>query len=115
VPIGPYVADFICLKARLIVEVDGGQHASTAASRDKVRDAWLRAQQFTILRFWNNDVLKNMDGVLETIAAALERSTPPSRLASHSRRSASAFLNVKNGGRRPPIDLPRKGGGGASI
>jgi very-short-patch-repair endonuclease len=72
VPIGPYVVDFACLNRRLIVELDGGQHADNA--KDRKRDAWLRAHGFQVLRFWNNDVLKNTDVVLEVILSAL----PPS-------------------------------------
>src|SRR5438445_8343002 len=78
-PIGPYVVDFVCLDARLIVEIDGGQHAVEEAERDKKRDAWLRTQGFEILRFWNNDVIGNLRGVLELIAEAL-RQPPPASL-----------------------------------
>ena len=67
VPVGPYIADFAILRRRLLIEVDGGQHADGA---DDTRDAWLRAQGYIVLRFWNHDVLKNADGVLETILAA---------------------------------------------
>jgi len=73
-PIGPYTVDFICREARLVVEVDGGQHADNA--RDAVRDRWLAEQNYRILRFWNNDVLKNMSGVLDTIASALAEAPP---------------------------------------
>jgi very-short-patch-repair endonuclease len=76
VPIGPYVADLVCLERRLIVEVDGGQHAIEAA-RDEVRTAWLESQNFRVVRFWNNDVLDNTEGVLEAIKAELQRSHPP--------------------------------------
>jgi lysyl-tRNA synthetase class 2 len=76
VPLGPYVADFVCLDARLIVEVDGGQHTEQA-KRDAVRTAWLAAQGFRVLRFWNNDVLSNTDGVVETIRSALRAVPPP--------------------------------------
>jgi very-short-patch-repair endonuclease len=68
-PIGRYVADFACVERRLVVEVDGGQHAESAA--DRARDAALQAAGFRVLRFWNNEVLQNMDGVVRTIAAAL--------------------------------------------
>ena len=54
VPIGPYIVDFACLGARLIVEVDGGQHANQI-ERDNARTAWLGGQGFRVLRFWNND------------------------------------------------------------
>ena len=72
VPIGPYTVDFACLKARLVIEVDGGQHAR-AVERDDRRTAWLASQDFRVLRFWDNDVLLNTDGVLETIRAALRQ------------------------------------------
>jgi very-short-patch-repair endonuclease len=68
-PVPPYVVDFACVKARLIVEADGGQHA--LSNRDKKRDAKLIAQGWRILRFWNNDILGNRVGVLQTIAEAL--------------------------------------------
>ena len=74
-PIGRYVADFVCREHRLIIEVDGGQHADS--KRDIVRDTWLREHRYRILRFWNNDVIGNIDGVLETILAALPAETPP--------------------------------------
>ena len=73
-PLGNYIVDFVCLEKRLIIEVDGGQHAQQA-NYDTDRDAWLRNQGFVILRFWNNDVLKNIDGVMEVIAKNLQ-STP---------------------------------------
>ena len=68
--IGDYVVDFVCFRARLIVEADGSQHAESAA--DAKRDAWLQAQGFRVLRFWNNDVLANTKGVAEAILAALQ-------------------------------------------
>jgi very-short-patch-repair endonuclease len=74
VPIGPYVADFSCLSARLIVELDGSQHAERAPG-DVRRDAWFTARGYRTLRFWNNQVFENLDGVIKTIAAALE--SPP--------------------------------------
>ena len=72
-PIGNYVADFVCLEKRLIVELDGGQHAEQR-DYDAKRDAWLRAQGFIVLRFWNNDVLKNVDGVVARIFETLKSS-----------------------------------------
>ena len=65
-PLGPYVVDFVCISARLIIEVDGGQHQGN--ERDRIRDAWLGERGYRVRRFWNNDVLMNLDGVLETIA-----------------------------------------------
>ena len=77
VPIGPYVADFVCFEARLIVEADGGQHADSAS--DAERDAWFAAQGFRTLRFWNNDILKNPEGVAVAIASALPEKAPLTR------------------------------------
>ena len=88
-PIGTYVVDFICFDARLIVEIDGGQQADNQS--DKIRDAWLVSQGFTVLHFWNNDVLANTDGVIERIDEVLRASSPPS------------------------LTLPRKGGGNSSA
>jgi very-short-patch-repair endonuclease len=73
-PIGPYVVDFICRERRLIVEVDGGQHADNKS--DLVRDRWLAERRYQVLRFWNNDVMANTEGVLETIATALNAGAP---------------------------------------
>ena len=61
--------DFVNLEKRVIIEVDGGQHALD--SGDKIRDEWLRSEGYKVLRFWNNQVLNNMEGVLETIRNAL--------------------------------------------
>jgi very-short-patch-repair endonuclease len=74
-PIGPYTVDFICRGARLIVEIDGGQHADNVSDRE--RDDWLKRHNYRVLRFWNNDVMSNMDGVLETIVKALHAAAPP--------------------------------------
>ena len=71
VAIGPYVADFVCQRARLIVELDGSQHAEPdTAERDAQRTAWLELQGYRVMRFWNND-LYDMDAVLEAIRTAL--------------------------------------------
>jgi very-short-patch-repair endonuclease len=73
-PIGPYTVDLVCRERRLVVELDGGQHADNP--RDVVRDKWLVDHNYRVLRFWNNDVLGNMSGVLETIATALAEAPP---------------------------------------
>ena len=71
-PIGPYVADFACLKHKLIVEVDGPSHTTEAGrQRDAARTRWLEAQGYRVLRFWNADVYNDLDAVLDTIFAAL--------------------------------------------
>jgi very-short-patch-repair endonuclease len=70
VPLGRFVADFACMEPKLIVEVDGGQHADRA-DHDADRTAWLEGWGFTVLRFWNNEVSENMDGVLQVIVNTL--------------------------------------------
>ncbi len=69
-PIGPFVADFVCLGHRLVVEADGGQHADS--EHDARRTQWLERRGWRVLRFWNNDVLARTDDVLSAILAALE-------------------------------------------
>ena len=71
-PIGPYIADFVCQEHRLILEADGGQHLDNP--RDDRRTSFLASKGYRVLRFWNNDILANIDGVAAVIAAAL--STP---------------------------------------
>ena len=81
-PIGPYIVDFVHFGARLIVEADGGQHND--APRDERRDEWLREQGFTVMRFWNNEIMSNLEGVLTTVMAAVAES-PLSPLPSPAR------------------------------
>jgi very-short-patch-repair endonuclease len=69
-PIGPFVADFCCPQRKLVVEMDGGQHAEDIAADEK-RSRFLEAQGYRVLRFWNHDLLRNTDGVLERIAEVL--------------------------------------------
>jgi len=68
-PLGPYIADFCCFEARLIIEVDGGQHSGSAA--DEGRDVWFEAQNFRVIRFWNHEVLSNIEGVAEKFTSML--------------------------------------------
>ncbi|MBS0309676.1 MAG: endonuclease domain-containing protein [Proteobacteria bacterium] len=70
-PIGSYIVDFVCHTHQLIIEADGGQHAENMAY-DQTRDAWLAAQGFTMMRFWNNEILQQTDAVLEKIRLAVE-------------------------------------------
>lgn len=70
VPLGPYIADFVCRERRLIVELDGSQHAES--QRDIVRTRWLNANGYSVLRFWNHEVLQERQAVLDTIFAAVE-------------------------------------------
>jgi very-short-patch-repair endonuclease len=70
VPIGAFIADFVCLEARLIIELDGSQHAQNLAYDDQ-REGYLQAQGFKILRFWDNQALTENHAVLEIILSAL--------------------------------------------
>jgi very-short-patch-repair endonuclease len=72
-PIGSYVADFACFAHRLVVELDGGQHA-TQEKRDAARTRAIERRGFRVIRFWNNDVLRNPEGVLTMVLEALEAS-----------------------------------------
>ena len=71
-PVGPYVCDFVSFEKRLVVEIDGGQHNSgTTRLGDAERTAWLRERGYRVVRFWNTDVVDNLDGVLEAIMEAV--------------------------------------------
>jgi very-short-patch-repair endonuclease len=74
-PIGRYTSDFVCREKKLVVEVDGGQHAESKS--DAVRDRYLRENGYRVIRFWNNDVLSNLNGVLESLVAELDIPTDP--------------------------------------
>ena len=81
-PVGPYIVDFVSHTAKLIIEVDGGQHFDAAAeARDKRRDAFLVEKGFRVLRFSNLDVMTNRRGLLETIATAVRDALAPSLLS----------------------------------
>jgi very-short-patch-repair endonuclease len=85
-PIGGYIVDFVCFQARLVIELDGGQHAEQF-ERDAERTSWLESEGFSVLRFWNNEVFDNIEGVEERIRLALAQAgeshphpdPPPSR------------------------------------
>jgi len=69
-PVGQYILDFVCIEYRLVVEADGGQHADNA--NDEVRTSWLEKAGWRVIRFWNNDILSNSEGVQETILQTLQ-------------------------------------------
>src|SRR5665213_2205910 len=76
--IGPHFVDFACHSTRLVIELDGGHHGhGKQLSKDAARDAFFRVNGYRVLRFWNNDVMKNADGVLTVIADAIDRNTAP--------------------------------------
>ena len=80
VPVGPFIADFMCFSARLIVEADGGQHCEN--DYDERRTAWLEAQDFRVLRFWNHEILMQRRDVMDRLYAALAAPSPRSPAAS---------------------------------
>jgi len=72
-PIGPYIVDLASFERKLVIEIDGGQHNKEAVrGRDEERVVWLKERGYRVLRFWNNEVLTNVEGVLERISEALE-------------------------------------------
>jgi very-short-patch-repair endonuclease len=71
-PIGPYIVDFVCLEARLILELDGGQHTEQK-DYDTARTQWFQSQGFEVLRFWNHEVLEDWESVEEVIYGRLEQ------------------------------------------
>ncbi len=75
VPVGPYIADFLCKDLKLIVEVDGGQHAEN--SYDRRRDEWLAAHGWRVLRLWNDHVMGDVESALEHIRIAASGGVPP--------------------------------------
>jgi very-short-patch-repair endonuclease len=108
VPIGSYVVDFACLASRLIIEIDGSQHGEEPnKSNDKARTRWLETEGYRVQRFWNNDLTDNIDGVMETIYAALygSRDTEPKPLK-HERR----LKDHPTPARTAPRPSPSRGG-----
>src|SRR5215469_5743196 len=75
VALGPYVVDFLAAGPRLVVEIDGGQHAGREAY-DRQRTDWLEEQGYRVIRFWRNEVLANTEGVLEAIGSVLKQLPP---------------------------------------
>ena len=104
VPIDRYVVDFFCAEARLIVEIDGGQHDQNG-ERDRDRTTALEAMGYLVLRFWNNDVLHNTEGVLETILSTINQSRPdpphPNPLPSGERECTEFAAALSTTRRRP--------------
>lgn len=87
--IGKYLVDFVCFDLKLVVEVDGGQHNDSAVQEyDKNRTAWLESQGFRVVRYWNHDVIEDVDAVVEAIWLVMEelsRGQHPSPSPSQSR------------------------------
>jgi very-short-patch-repair endonuclease len=79
IPVGPFICDFVCRRRMLVIELDGGQHSANAA-RDADRTAYLERAGYKVIRFWNNDVTGNMEGVLQTILREIDACPPPDPL-----------------------------------
>ena len=75
-PIGRYIVDFVCIEHRLVIEIDGGQHADRT-KYDQRRDDFLRSKGYTVLRFWNNEVIQQLESVLEQIRLTLSPAPLP--------------------------------------
>ena len=96
-PIGPYIVDFVSHAAKVIFELDGGQHFEDAhEARDAARDAYLRSKGFRVLRFNNYDVVTNREGVLTTIAAVLGKAVAPSLPSPASGGGGTASVKVSD-------------------
>jgi len=123
--IGPYFADFACHAARMVIELDGGQHnEASGLARDTKRTANLQARGYRVLRFWSNDVLGNVEGVMEAIAAAVRESDPPPptppRHASHGGRGDESATSRQRKWREtvpcsPPHASEASGGEGLGV
>ena len=106
VPLGPYIVDFLCRKNLLVVELDGGQHSQS--ERDVKRDRWLNERGYSVIRFWNDEVLRERRAVLDTLLAVLEGRV---RAPSPGLRFAPATLSpAGRGGRqsRPPVQAMQR-------
>jgi very-short-patch-repair endonuclease len=91
--IGPYIVDFVCLEKGLVVEIDGGQHAEQM-KQDEIRTWFLQSQGFEVVRFWNNEVLENLEGVMETILSALRQAPHPNPLPKGEREKSRQLSSI---------------------
>jgi very-short-patch-repair endonuclease len=115
-PLGNFIVDFVCLEARLIVELDGGLHNGSAS--DIAYDTWLTSQGFVVLRFWNNEVFENLEGVVERILVQLQQPHPSpqplSRKGRGARRTSAIAppqIETLNDSEASFASLPLDGGG----
>jgi len=115
--IGPFFADFACHEQRLVIEVDGAQHNEPEnVVRDAERSIYLQSHGYRILRFWNNDVLKNINGVMEAILAAMHQNeasppplTPPHRAKMRGGRGTERPSRVADGATAMPAQKTSRG------
>ncbi|HVV41743.1 MAG TPA: DUF559 domain-containing protein [Nitrobacter sp.] len=88
--VGPFIVDFVSRRAKLVIELDGGQHDLQRA-KDELRTAWIAAKGYRVLRFWNHDVLRNIDGVLGEIQRAITPTLDPPRKGEGRRQPRKRF------------------------
>ena len=116
-PMGAFIVDFVCHSARIIVELDGESHDfAQRLQRDQVRDRWLAGRGYAVLRFTNDQVLKNLEGVLLTIGDAArigDRGAPPS--LSLPRKGGGNPQTNTSGAATPLPDPPPQGGRGKKV
>ena len=116
VVIRPYICDLVARSVKLIIEIDGGQHGNSI-DYDEARTVFLEAKGYRVLRFWNNDVMENLEGVVATISGAL-KSPPPARAGGEEERSdegegmSSPNNNLPSPARLRRVDPSRSGGRG---
>jgi very-short-patch-repair endonuclease len=110
VPIGPYIVDFACMAAHLVIEMNGSQHGvSENVIRDEARTRWLEAAGYRVIRFWNNDLVNNMDGVLQSIYAAVHGATNAEPTPfKHKRRERTDTAGKREVHPTPARTQPRK-------
>ena len=106
VPLGPFIGDLVCFGARLVVEVDGSQHADSP--HDERRDRWLVANDFLVKRFWNNDVLMNIEGVLTVLLEVLHERTPHPARAARGRPSPAGGEGIEFAARGAHPSIPAR-------
>lgn len=97
-PVGPYIIDFVSYETKLIVELDGGQHnAANVMTYDTARSAYLQELGYTVLRFWNNDVIENLDGVCAKIQSAIPspQPSPPGEGVMNSAKYGSSSFSFR--------------------
>jgi very-short-patch-repair endonuclease len=107
VPLGRYVADFFSFERQVVIEVDGGQHSEKMS--DVARDNWFRREGFTVVRFWNNEVLRNLDGVAVRLLEIIADGAP--HPASQPRTAAKPPSPTRGEGKKRPSPASGKGQG----
>src|SRR3990172_12727883 len=112
--IGSYIVDFVCVGRGVVVEVDGGQHSEDVKVRDEKRDMLLQTKGYRVLRFWNNEILTNMEGVLEAIRLCVEQASPSPTPLPQRERGYRPVIQPISESEREYAENPFGSGAGAS-